>query len=316
MYLGEKGAQEPARRLADRKTGAMAEYKMLIPLDGSRYSEHALAFLPSMRHIGEVKLELLGVVDDADYVQEPSPTEQEERERNVLSSYLHEIASDIEKHLEITASADLERGNPAEVIVEAARRADADAIVISTHGRTGITRWRRGSVADKVVRTAHGPVLMVGPRAMEKGQWLEAETVPPFQRILVPLDGSEAAEKALAPAARYAQAFGSELHLYQGIKLGGRFDIVPDYPQDVMDDIVASGVRYLTEAIARAGLPDGAVKSAEVGMPTVLLEDYIADKDIDLVVMTSHGRGGVTRAALGSVTDRLIGVGPPVLVVR
>lgn len=294
----------------------MTEYRVLIPLDGSRYAEHALAFLPSMKHLGDVRLELVSVVDDIEYVQEPEATEQEERERNLLSGYLHEIAGDIEKNLGIAVSPEVMRGNPAETIVEMARRFNADAIVISTHGRSGITRWRRGSVADKVVRTAHGPVLMVGPRAMEKGEWLEAEAVPPFQRILVPLDGSEAAEAALAPAARYAEAFHSEVHLYQAIKLGGRFDIVPSYPQDVLDAMVASSEAYLNAMATRGGLPDTTVNLAAFGAPSALLEEYVADKDIDLIVMTSHGRGGVSRAALGSVTDRLIGAGPPVLVVR
>lgn len=293
----------------------MSEYKVLLPLDGSRYAEHALAFLPSMRHLGEINLELLGVVDEGEFPTE-LPSEHEERERNLLTSYVHEVASDVQRHLGITVTAEVLRGRPADVIVERARRSETDAIMISTHGRTGATRWRRGSVADKVVRTAHNAVLMVGPKAMERGAWLEAEAVPPFKNILVPLDGSETAERALATAGEYARAFSSSLHLVNVVKLGGRFDIVPSYSKEIMDTIIESGEQYLSSVIARSELPDNVSTFADVGTPTEVLEDYITDHDIDLVVMTSHGRGGLTRAALGSTTDRLVGVGPPVMVIR
>jgi nucleotide-binding universal stress UspA family protein len=294
----------------------MSEYKILIPLDGSRYAEHALAFLPPMKHLGDVRLELLSVIDDTEYGHELVPSEEEERERNVLTTYLHEVASDIQKYLSIAVAPEVLRGNPADVIVEKARRLDADAILISSHGRSGIMRWRRGSVADKVLRTAHGPVFMVGPRAMERGEWLEAEAVQPFARILVPLDGSEAAEQALPAAVQYASAYHSVLHLFQAISLGNSYDVVPSYSQEILDSVIGSGEEYLAATAKQNDLPESVVTSVRLGTPTVLLEDYIAENDIDLVVMTSHGRGGLSRAALGSVTDRLIGVGPPVLVVR
>jgi nucleotide-binding universal stress UspA family protein len=293
----------------------MSDYKVLLPLDGSRYAEHALAFLPAMRHLGEVNLELLGVVDEGEFPTE-LPSEHEERERNLLTSYLHEVASDVQQYLGMTASVEVLRGRPADVIVEKARRSEADAIMISTHGRTGATRWRRGSVADKVVRTAHGSVLIVGPKAMERGAWLEAEAVPPFQHILVPLDGSETAERALATGKMYANAFSSQLHLVNVVKLGSRFDIVPSYSKEIMDTIIESGQQYLSAVKARSELPESVVTFADVGTPAEVLEDYISDHDIDLVVMTSHGRGGLTRAALGSTTDRLVGIGPPVMVIR
>lgn len=294
----------------------MSEYRVLIPLDGSRYAEHALAFLASMKHLGYVRLELLSVIDDTELGHDLVVTEREERERDLLTAYLKDLATDIEKNLDINVTVEVLRGNPAEVIVEKARRFKANAIMISSHGRSGITRWRRGSVADKVLRAAHGPVLIVGPKAMEPGEWLEAQAELAFQRILVPLDGSEVAEQALREANHYAEANHSQLHLFHAISLGDRFDVVPGYPQETLDGFISSGERYLTETRRKAGLPKGVTTSVVLGTPTVLLEEYIVDNDIDLVIMASHGRGGLARATLGSVTDRLIGVGPPVLVVR
>ena len=294
----------------------MPDYRVLLPLDGSRYAEHALAFLSAMQHFGEVHVELLSVLDDMEFPYTEPSSEDQERERNLLATYLHEIGQDVTQHLGMTVTTEVLHGNPSEVIVEKSRRLDMDAIMIATHGRSGATRWRRGSVADKVVRTSHVPVFIVGPNAMEQGAWLETEAAPPFSRILVPLDGSETSERALPVAARFVKTFGSVPHLFQAIKLGDRFDVVPGYRQDVLDGFIGLAKQYLTSVQGPAGLPEDTIVNAEIGSPAELLEAYIVDHDIDLIVMTSHGRGGLSRAALGSITDRLVGVGPPVLVIR
>lgn len=296
----------------------MSEFRVLIPLDGSRYAEHALAYLPVLARLGEVHLQLLSVVDTPGKRTGEALSEAEARDLNVLQTYLHEVAADVDRHLKISTTVDALGGNPADVIVEKAREHQADVLIISTHGRSGLTRWRRGSVADKVIRTAPVPVLAVGPRAMEQGQWLEAGVTPPFQRLLVPLDGSDLAELAVPQAARYAAAFGSQINLLQvvPIPITGDAFAVPAHTAPILDDLVSSGREYLAQVRDRYGLPQETVTDAEVGTPSVSLEDYVQEQSIDLVVMTSRGRGGFGRAILGSVTDRLIGAGPPVLIVK
>jgi nucleotide-binding universal stress UspA family protein len=296
------------------------EFKVVIPLDGSRYAEHALAYLPPTAHMGDVSLHLLSVVDDGRQSNSLEPSEEEERESRLLASYLNEIATDIRNHLKMKVSTEVLHGYPPEVIVEKSRRLQPDLLIISTHGHSGRKRWLRGSVADKVIRAAHEPILVLGPRAMEQGQWLEAELVPPFRRILVPLDGSEQAERALPLARRFAACFNSKLHLLRALPmpLMGENSIgSPVYSQEMLGKLVASGQEYLMDARRRHDLPDQTVTDVQVGgMPIVQIEEYIQGNEIDLVVMTSHARGGLSRLALGSVTDRLIGYGPPVLVVR
>src|SRR5690606_22607276 len=146
-----------------------------------------------------------------------------------------------------------------------------------THGRSGIARWRRGAVADKVIRNATSPVMVVGPKAMERGQWLEAEAVPPFKRVLVPLDGSEAAEAALEPAKHFAELFGATLYLFQVMPYIPMAAGFWNTPASLRDDVMASGTAYLEGVAAEQGIEDKSVTSVSIGAPAVELDTFIQE---------------------------------------
>jgi nucleotide-binding universal stress UspA family protein len=298
-----------------RPEANMSEYKVLIPLDGSRLAEHSLAFLPALRQRGDLAVSLLSVVDFPEDLLGFVQTEEQEREQNMLSTYLREIADDLNSHLGVMVDYEVGRGPAARVILEHAQDKSPDLLVISTHGRSGVARWQRGAVADKVIREAACPVLVVGPRAMEKGQWLDPELVPPFKQILVPLDGSELAELALTKAIDYAELYDSRLHLLRVMPYLPISSGYWDQPATIAKDILEGGVVYLDGLRARTRGRD-VLTAARIGSPASEIDRYIKTNDIDLVVMTSHGRGGLSRAVLGSVSDRIIGSGPPVLLVR
>jgi nucleotide-binding universal stress UspA family protein len=87
------------------------------------------------------------------------------------------------------------------------------------------------------------------------------------------------------------------------------------YMPDLFDTLMDSARAYLRNTATKLDRPD--VKTdVLVGGAAWQLEDYVAGNAIDLVILTSHGRGGFVRTALGSVTDRLLGGAAPVLVVR
>ena len=202
-------------------------YRVLVPLDGSRLAEWALAYLPALRQVGELRVTLLSVVDETDG-SAGGAREASERESNLLSTYLHEVSADLERHLGINADAELQTGIPAEVILRFEEQLAPDLTIIGTHGRTGLARWRLGSVADKVIRGAGSNTLVIGPKASEHAVWLEADIVPAFKNILVPLDGSELSAQALAVADQFAEAFRARLHLLRvvtpGSHTGSRWD--------------------------------------------------------------------------------------------
>lgn len=294
----------------------MTQLKVFVPLDGSKLAEGSLAYLSSLRELGEVQPMLFGVVDELERVGNLDVEESMRREQNLLASYLHEVASDIQKHLGLHCETRLAYGNPAEQILQAIEDFDAELIVITTHGRTGADRWRLGSVADKVIRGSHRNVLVLGPKAAKTAEWY-AEVSEPFKQILLPLDGSDLAEDAIPVALRFAIRYQSTLHLVRVVTIPLYGDISGEigYP-DLLEVMNDGATRYLDAIAQRKGMPAHVQRKVLTGPPASELQGYVEANHIGLVVMTTHGRGGLSRAAFGSVTDRLLGSGAPILVVK
>jgi nucleotide-binding universal stress UspA family protein len=296
----------------------MADYTVLIPLDGSPLAEHSLRFLPGLMQLGDVALHLLSVVDETEEIHDLTSAEVVERERNVLTTYLDQTAAGVKELHGLNAAVEAQVGVPGDVIQKRVDALRPDLLVISTHGRSGLSRWRHGSVAARLMHGATCPLLIVGPKAAEPGDWRRGETVASFDSILVPLDGSERAEQALTTAAAMAQQFGSRLHLVRAVRPRAAGDpMAAGGNADLINQMEQGAANYLEKVRARLHAGGDVVTAVRLGTAATELEEYISSEKIDLVVMTSHGRSGLVRAALGSVTDRLAGNGTaPVLVVR
>ena len=295
-------------------------YKILIPLDGSRLAEHSLSYLRALKDLDEEQIELMSVADVEENYRGLAEENVKDREINVLRDYLKGVQEKAKSTFGIEAGTRVVGGSPADAILREADEFSPDLIVIATHGRSGLSRWRFGSVADKVIRGGSHNTLVIGPKAADKDNWVDDATPPSFKTILVPLDGSELGEAALVVAQALATHFSSEVHLV-------RVTPIPVIDEgmggagiasaDLMDSMVDGARQYLAEAAGRVTTPGGVKTEVLIGPAAAGLEDYIDEHDIDVVVMTSHGRSGIARVALGSVTDRLLGAGTaPVLVVR
>jgi nucleotide-binding universal stress UspA family protein len=296
----------------------VADYKILIPLDGSRTAEHALVYLKPLKGLGDCEVRLLSVADETEDFHHEHQQEALERESNLLSTYLREVARDVEQYAGVAVEPKVVRGVPSQRVAEEVEAFQPDLMVICTHGRTGISRWRLGSVADKVVRSLTCNTLVVGPAATEDEVWIDAGIEAPFKNILVPLDGSDLADAALPVAQRYGEAFDSKLHLVRVVNFlyGGAFYEGVYVPENT--DMLMSGANeHLESVAARLKTAQTCETAVLMGDPASQLADYIKNRDIGLVVMTSHGRGGVLRTALGSVADRMLSEArAPVLIVR
>jgi nucleotide-binding universal stress UspA family protein len=142
--------------------------KILVPLDGSKIAENSLARLKTVAAPGTgAEIVLLRVVEplysnemDAMTQTEHHVDEAEKRVKAEAEKYLNQVARDLAKD-GITARGDVVFGKAAESILDYAEENNFDLIVISTHGRSGISRWAFGSVADKVVHSSKIPVLLV-----------------------------------------------------------------------------------------------------------------------------------------------------------
>jgi len=200
--------------------------RVLVPLDGSLLAEHALAVAAKLARSNDGLLILvqalaLPVEYDAPLVPQVTPVgvdfaEHERRAQAYLTRQASlPMLSDLPVETCVLAEA------PALAILNAATRYQADMIVMTSHGRTGVSRWVFGSVAEHVARQAQVPVLVLRQRQLpfwtEGAELLEPPKRPgmastfPSLRVLVPLDGSPLAEAALEPAASCAVSLAREV---------------------------------------------------------------------------------------------------------
>ena len=282
---------------------------ILVPLDGSETSEQAVAFAEGLAGAAGADLILMRTVlpplaftpGEDEFVR--AQTARAERELDRIRQRLADAGVHAESYVL--------PGSAADAIVNAATRLRADVIVMSTHGRTGVGRAIYGSVADEVVRSATVPVLLVRPG-------LKYRLNPP-SKVVVPLDGSEIAEAALAPAIELAQALrvsvvlvrAAEAPIYWVEEESGARTAAPGSEAEAARrylDAVAD--RYASAGIVFTGyVTDVAPEEAIIGAA----EDYGAGA----IAMATHGRSGFARAALGSVAEQVLGrATTPVLLVN
>jgi nucleotide-binding universal stress UspA family protein len=146
--------------------------RILVPLDGSELAERALPHAAEIARRFEGNIWLVRVSLAWEYVQGPAGAMAPysdvvlERDRETAVEYLSHIGAHLARPgLRLTT--EVLSGPVAEAIVDYARTEKIDLIVMSTHGRSGLSRWVYGSVADKVLRGAHCPTLIIRGEAVE-----------------------------------------------------------------------------------------------------------------------------------------------------
>ena len=274
---------------------------ILVPMDGSDHADRAADHATLLSGAFDATVHLLTVVDieaaagpfsaggvDDDYIEQRTASERDA---------LTERAGDIDGDVETAVTT----GQPSEGILDYVRENEVDLVVMGTHGRSGLRRYLTGSVAERVLRLSPAPVLTV--RATEA-----SEVGDSYGDILVPTDGSERASAAVAHAVAVADAFGSTVHAVSVVNVG---DIATgaevSVPTGLLEELEAASTDA-TEAVAGEAAASGveAVTEVRTGRPKHDLLEYVADHDIDLVVMGTHGRTGLDRVLLGSTAEALV----------
>ncbi len=292
---------------------------VLVPLDGSAVAEAALPYAEALATALHAPVRLLTVKEPevrgalATLPEgRPAPVEQPASEE-----YLQRWAAVLAKR-GLTASASAMTGEPVDEILAAADELPGCVVVMATHGRGGVERWMIGSVADKVMRLSTRPVLLVRPPAPADEDATVAPATLAFHRILVPLDGSELAERALAPAAALARGAHAMLVLLRVepwlAAMAPGYGYLPDL--STMDQQAEDAARAYLDGV-RARYPDIPAQCIVLrGSVAERLPAFAREGEIDLTVMTTHGAGGLRRFVLGSNADRLVRSGSATLLVR
>lgn len=316
--------------------------RILVPLDGSKRAERALPVAVRIVRATGGSLVLLRVVNPqieyGGYLTQPvvlSTLNGVETGGIEATQYLAEVAqSDVLAGIE--TKREVFYGASAATILSVAAEHGIDAIVLCSHGDTGFKRWVLGSVAQKVACHSPMPVLVLREGGTAPiGPHPNAEQ--PL-RILVPLDGSPMSEAALEPAAHLIAALAGPgrgaLHLLRVVVPSTGGHLKSQTHISAMEEVKRDAKTYLSALVAR--LREGPLANLELLITwSVALDADVAHAIIrvaengedaegvgifggcDLIAMATHGRGGLQRWAMGSVTERVLGATQlPLLVIR
>jgi len=286
--------------------------KILVPLDGSELAEYAIkpAFTLAAHNRSELTLLRVPIVGDiVSYGLSPQDLVwRDEVLRTNFGEAEHYLAQ-VRDHYQqtgVTIRPVTVSGDPASTIVDYARAESIDLIVMSTHGRTGISRWVLGSITERVLRQAPCPVLVI-------------RNSQPIERALITLDGSPLSQLALAPGVSVASQLGAQLTLLtiatsqSKASLESAFTLAQTGPEPVHSE--CGSTRELAEAYLNSLVHQGLtaeMTSSEPhlevmeGPPAHAILEYAEANNITLLIMATHGRSGLLRWVYGSVTEKVL----------
>ncbi|MEX2468030.1 MAG: universal stress protein [Gemmatimonadota bacterium] len=303
-------------------------HTLFVPLDGSEFSERSLPLARVIAREASSTIHLVQVHAPTVPGHLLSSTQFEyqgldleayaARHREETGAHMTSLADALEAD-GITVRPAVLEGRVVETLAEHAASVEADLIVMTTHGRSGANRLWLGSVADGLVRHTHIPILMV--RASEdQGEAAERAEPETLEHILVPLDGSDLAELILAPAAGLARATGARLTLAHVVASHSAMGagLVPLLPDDIVR-IRDQADAYLQKVAAQLSADGLTVDThlAEGDTPPSVITAIAKEVGADLIALATHGYGGMKRAVLGSVADKVLRSSPlPLLVLR
>lgn len=293
---------------------------ILVPLDGSPLAEQAIPVAVAIAERARCKLKLV-LVHQPLLAIEPGPafTKIELAMQKANRDYLRSVAAPLRERLGRLLSSAVLEGPVVQTLARYARELGSDLLVMTTHGRGGIRRAWLGSVADRLIRTAEVPILVMRPT----GPRTPAPS-PELKEMLLPLDGSPLAEAVLEPAVALARLWDAEISLVQVVRpvvltsdpplpfptgysdqvTRIRREEAKDYVQDIAERLRESGVRASGIAVTGGGVAE-------------TLLDLARPDRVSLMAVATHGRGGARRFVLGSVADKLVRAAEvPLLVVR
>lgn len=309
--------------------------RILVPLDGSNQAELGLAVAARLARGAGSELLLLRIVSVPPFPFAPYGEPAQialaliEAARDDAERYLRNVSESVLVN-GITVQIETLEGHVSSDILDTARTEACDLIMLTAHGYGGLGRWRLGRVAEQVARHSLVPVLIV-PAHAAVAIGVEAENAP--IRVLVPLDGSELAEAATQPAVALARALAAPervtIHLVQIVDPvtaviadtanDGPLPQPEIGPEEKALDVARSYLGAIASNIQRENPTLKVTFAAVIAQDVAAAICEIAEEEprADVLAMATHGRGGMARWAMGSVSERVLhATHVPLLVVR
>jgi nucleotide-binding universal stress UspA family protein len=283
---------------------------ILVPLDGTEFAEHALPMATCLARTAGATVHLVHVSDWP---------------RGGDLTYLSGLARRLNEKTPVKTVTALLEGEIVAELQDYAERESIDLVVMCTHARGVLGRFWMGSVADDLELAINVPVLLIRPAEGKP----DLKDEGGLKSIVIPLDGTELAEKAIAPALELGKLFDAEFTLVRVVTPAVLSAYLPEgagphtmtvaleeaaeldrremedarvYLEGVAERMKAEGVRVHTHVMCESRPAEGILAEATA-------------EHADLIAIETHARRGLARMFMGSVADSLVtGGGPPVLV--
>ena len=277
--------------------------RILVPLDSSKLAECVLPHLVAIARICKPEVQLLCVSEPFGVTARSrmiDPVDWQTRKAEA-ESYLSGIADRL-KNAGLQVSTHQYNGRPTEQIIEVAHSWNADLILMSSHGQSGLSPWNISSVIEQVIMRVHRSLMII--RAY---QTMTADlTGLRYQKIFLPLDGSQRAEMPLKLAESLASTHNSEIltvHIVRHPELP-RWTSASQEDKELVNHLIernrAEAIKYLEDLKSRIGMP--IQTKLEVSPSISRSLHQIADENsVDLTILSAHGYSGDTRWPFGSV---------------
>jgi nucleotide-binding universal stress UspA family protein len=297
--------------------------KILVPLDGSELAEIALPYAQNLAVSLGSEIHLI-------HVSEPGHAQHERMHELYIEKMGESVKQGAELHptlregQSIKVKSAILKGDPAGQIVDYADQEDISVINMATHGRSGITRWVMGSVADKVIRATNLPVVIFRTERPLTG---EAEGA----KYLITLDGSKESEAILPYVEELGSKIGGEVVILAVVTRATRpittpgapylahsFEAASAFTQDEMEKNKAEAEAYMGK-VCSAFEGKGIKTTCEVrfGAPAEQILKFASEMNPHIVMLATHGRSPLGRATIGSTADKLLHEGnTPLLLVK
>jgi len=277
----------------------MKNIKILVPLDFSDLGAKALHSAEKMAKLFNGTITPfhsylpLNEVDGGPYMFGMGTTSMEDYDE--IETALHDRLSELAKEEvdpTLVTEPIISVGNPAQSIVEESK--EFDMIVMTTHGRTGFSRFFLGSVSEKVLRTSHVPVLIVN----------EERELSNLDRMMVTTDFSDHSKEAFATAKKIAQKANAKLELVNILAYDSSHEDDPDESKIQLREqrlnVLAKEEMHEISDL----LETKVIVSTDTPHEAIL--NYNLENPHDLIIMSTVGRTGIDYLMMGSTTTNVV----------
>lgn len=298
--------------------------RILVPLDGSSFGEHALPHALALARRFEATVDLAHVHEPAPVIYMEGVPQLDasleldgiEHDRHYLEGVRERVAQQGP-----TVESTLLDGPTVPALLDHSDRSGADLIVMTTHGRGPLTRAWLGSVADGLARQAQAPLLLIRPPEPEDERSDNrpdlTEVPPSLRRVAIPLDGSPESETIVAPALQLLEPEDGQVTFVHVVPptlvIGGH---VFHLSEERQGELREAARQRLGDVIERCQA-DARLELRVAHEPAAAILDAAEATGADFIAMATRARGGLSRLLFGSVTDKVLRAATlPLLIAR